>query len=68
LKRVVDALRDTSGATNVTPDITAQPLTVTVRFDEQKTSVQRIGEIAREVTASDPKITGPVTVIYEEEK
>jgi hypothetical protein len=68
LKRVVDALKDKPGVTDVTPNIDAQPLTVTVRFDGQKTNAQNIGEIAKQATEADPKITGPVELVYEEEK
>jgi len=41
---------------------------VTVRFDGQKINAQNIGEIAKQATEADPKITGPVEVVYEQEK
>jgi len=41
---------------------------VTVRFDGQKINARRIGEIVREATEADPKMTNPVELIYEEEK
>lgn len=61
-------LKDKPGATEVTPYIEAKPLTVTVRFDSRKTNAQTIGEIVKQATENDPKINGPVTLVYEEEK
>ncbi len=67
-RRVVNALRAESGVKDVKVDVNAQPLTLTIRFDSQAVNANGIGETAKQALESDPKNTGSVNVIYEEEK
>ncbi len=53
---------------DVKVDVNAQPLTLTIRFDSQAVNANGIGETAKQALESDPKNTGSVNVIYEEEK